>query len=142
MTATGAYTLDDFMDSLLYLDEAHAEHFTKRDLAHLCADAIHYLGILDCVACGINTSAIGEWYMVTNEIWDTYGPADGCLCIGCLENRMGRRLRPGDFQNLPLNADSTHKSERLLDRLGPPAPAPLAPAEQPPLFASDGDGDD
>jgi hypothetical protein len=136
MTTTGVYTLDDFIDSLLYLDEAHAEHFTKRDLAHLCADAIHYLGALDCVVCGINTSEIGEYYMVADAIWDTYGPADGCLCIGCLEHRMGRRLRPGDFLNAPVNGEHERQSDRLRDRLGVttlPQPAPAAP--QPALFA-------
>jgi hypothetical protein len=33
-------------------------------------------------------------------------PFGGCLCVGCLEKRLGRRLRPKDFErdhgfNLP-----------------------------------------
>jgi hypothetical protein len=136
MTATGVYTLDEFIESLYYLDEAYAEHFTKRELADLCAVAIDYLGCLDCVACGVDTTAIGEYYMVADAIWETYGPADGCLCIGCLEDRMGRRLRPGDFQNAPVNGECERHSDRLRDRLGVttlPAPVPVAP--QPALFA-------
>jgi hypothetical protein len=114
----GTYTLDDFLEALYYLDEAYAEHFTKRELVDLCAVAIHYLGALDCASCGVNTSEIGEYYMVTDAIWDAHGPADGCLCIGCLENRMGRRLRPDDFITAPANSAHERQSERLRDRLG------------------------
>jgi hypothetical protein len=40
-----------------------------------------------------------EVYVVHNNVWkqsglDGYG---GCLCIGCLEKRLGRRLEPKDF---------------------------------------------
>jgi hypothetical protein len=41
-----------------------------------------------------------EVYMVRKRVWKAAGmePMGGCLCIGCLELRLGRRLRPKDFQ--------------------------------------------
>src|SRR5262245_62539834 len=37
-----------------------------------------------------------EVYFVRHAVWRAagMGPMDGCLCIGCLENRLGRRLKP------------------------------------------------
>jgi hypothetical protein len=35
--------------------------------------------------------------------------------------RARRRLRPGDFKDLPLNGDREHQSERLRDRIVPTA---------------------
>ncbi len=41
------------------------------------------------------------------------------LCIGCLENRIGRKLTPNDFDPVPpLNMMNNCQSDRLLDRLG------------------------
>jgi hypothetical protein len=60
-----------------------------------------------------------EVYRVKPSVWMAAGmkPFDGCLCIGCLEKRLGRRLRPKDFDrkhpfhNLP-------GTPRLLNRRG------------------------
>jgi hypothetical protein len=40
-----------------------------------------------------------EVYIVKPAIWKRTGLEDfgGCLCIGCLEGRIGRRLTPKDF---------------------------------------------
>ena len=60
-----------------------------------------------------------ECYLVKAKVWEAaamegYG---GCLCIGCLEQRLGRQLRPKDFvRNHPLN--QTPGSQRLLERRG------------------------
>jgi hypothetical protein len=84
-----------------------------------------------CVDCGVNTapgcpnrgeieqafaagqesvkvtiSARSEIYTVRAAIWKKAGikPMGGCLCIGCLEQRLGRRLKPEDFDPCqPLN---------------------------------------
>jgi hypothetical protein len=37
-----------------------------------------------------------EVYCVRPTVW-AKASAKGCLCIGCLEERIGRRLRPKDF---------------------------------------------
>jgi hypothetical protein len=97
-----------------------------------------------CIDCGINTApgvhdgktvlrefALGaesvtdhigqdtEMYMVRDAIWKRAGmePFGGCLCVLCLEKRLGRKLKPKDF-------DWTHSfndlpgTERLLSRRG------------------------
>jgi hypothetical protein len=81
-----------------------------------------------CVDCGINTApglfnqaevkrafaALGtadpsikqrvddrsEVYHVRAAVWKQAGMEEwgGCLCIGCLEKRLGRHLKPKDFQ--------------------------------------------
>ncbi len=43
----------------------------------------------------------------------------GCLCIGCLEKRIGRRLTPEDFPDHVFNT-SIPGSPRLMERRGTP----------------------
>jgi hypothetical protein len=67
----------------------------------------HYRGypkkrpVCICNDCGVDCAKIGEWYMAA-EIWDTLhlGWNDN-LCIGCLEQRLGRRIAGGDFSRWP-----------------------------------------
>jgi hypothetical protein len=41
----------------------------------------------------------------------------GCLCVGCLEKRLGRRLKANDFRRHdPINHPSLPGTERLLKR--------------------------
>ena len=65
-----------------------------------------------CDDCGVDTSVINEWYMVEDDIWQKYGSAH-FLCIGCLENRLGRALIADDFMNVP----TWEMSPRLRDRI-------------------------
>ena len=97
-----------------------------------------------CVDCGVNTApglstraematafnggaesvsqTIGfdsEVYTVRKSIWDRAGiePFGGCLCIGCLEERIGRTLKPKDFKRgHPFNASHVPGTPRLLSR--------------------------
>jgi hypothetical protein len=97
-----------------------------------------------CVDCGINTapSMFGreqmkqvfalalkgvkqvtdehsEVYTVKAAIWKAAGmkPDGGCLCVGCLERRIGRMLTPNDFkQNDPFRLKPS--TERLQARRG------------------------
>jgi hypothetical protein len=58
-----------------------------------------------------------EVYMVRDSIWKAAGlePMGGCICIGCLEGRLGRRLKPKDFpRRHPFN--SLPGAERLIER--------------------------
>ncbi|WP_306364498.1 hypothetical protein [Nocardia sp. CC227C] len=62
-----------------------------------------------------------EWYTVHDALWQHAGARpDSILCIGCLESRLGRRLRHNDFLDAPLN-DPVYgqHSERLRHRLRP-----------------------
>ena len=68
------------------------------------------------------TQTIGvhsEIYIVRAAVWEKagMGPMAGCLCIGCLEKRIGRVLRPKDFQRKhPFNM--VPGTPRLLKRRG------------------------
>ena len=94
----------------------------------------------DCIVCGVNTApgfpnrieaekemAIRgevtmpvtnecEIYTVRDSVWEKAGlkPMSGCLCIGCLEKRIGRQLTPMDFDDHELN--TVPATPRLLSR--------------------------
>ena len=68
---------------------------------------------------GFNTDS--EIYTVRPSVWKAAGmePWGGCLCIGCLERRIGRRLRAKDFdRNHVFNSPEMPCTERLWDRRG------------------------
>lgn len=70
-----------------------------------------------CIGCGVNTFWIREYYMVHDAVWELANPArDGMLCVGCIEDRIGRRLMPSDFTDAPCNEWAV--SKRLGDRMG------------------------
>jgi hypothetical protein len=99
-----------------------------------------------CIDCGVNTQpgvpsgpeirvafAMGaeeiptefndktEVYDVKDVIWEQarMRPWSGCLCIGCLERRIGRQLRPRDFSAHDAKAWAHLPcTDRLLDRRG------------------------
>jgi len=75
----------------------------------------------NCADCGLDTVVAGEWYDVHDEIWLQANVANvssrQILCIGCLEKRIGRRLTPRDFTDVPVNDPHRGKSDRMLDRL-------------------------
>ena len=51
--------------------------------------------------------------MVEDAVWAAAGAPEGYLCVGCLEERLGRPLVPDDFPPLPLNDDEDVDSIRL-----------------------------
>ena len=57
-----------------------------------------------------------EVYTVTPDVWQAAGmePYGGCLCIGCLEKRIGRVLAPRDFPDHPFRL--LPGTKRLLER--------------------------
>jgi len=100
-----------------------------------------------CIDCGLNTApgmstraeiykamvvegkeelaqtidANSEVYVVRNAVWSQAGmkPFGGCLCIGCLEARLGRNLQQEDFlRGHGFNDPSVPGTKRLLDRRG------------------------
>lgn len=100
-----------------------------------------------CLDCGVSTHRIREYYMVQNSIWDrvvksrprianlivldedgkidkSIAPVpvkiqnEGMLCIGCLETRVGRKLRAKDFTDCHINVDPRYqRSVRLQKRM-------------------------
>jgi hypothetical protein len=79
---------------------------------------------LPCSDCGADTTPVTrhgcEYYMVTADVWESAKiEMQGILCIGCLENRLGRRLQPCDFSTAPVNdPDPIWDTPRLRDRKG------------------------
>lgn len=78
------------------------------------------MGNFICLDCGVNTADIGEYYMLTNEVWREAAPDEGelggMLCVNCVELRLGRQLWPEDFMDAPLNYMHSILSPRLLAR--------------------------
>src|SRR5262245_19757464 len=55
----------------------------------------------DCVDCGADFDEFD--YIVEDAVWAAGGlePNGGLRCIGCLERRLGRRLKRDDFKSTP-----------------------------------------
>jgi hypothetical protein len=85
------------------------------DMPPCCPGDVHRV---DCVDCGVDTINAREYYIVRDEVWPL-DPCGGMLCVGCLEERIGRRLTPADFTDCPLNTNDRRSSKRLRSRLGP-----------------------
>jgi hypothetical protein len=72
---------------------------------------------LDCDGCGVY--ALDEFFSVHDDVWAAGGAGRDLLCVGCLEDRLGRKLTPADFTDLPINTNPAFtRSARLRDRLG------------------------
>jgi hypothetical protein len=78
------------------------------------ADANWPVCTSQCADCGLGTIEAGEWYMVNDEVWEKAWagrrkswhalPGQQILCIGCLEQRIGRTLVACDFiDGVPAN---------------------------------------
>jgi hypothetical protein len=76
----------------------------------------HVLNDRRCPRC--KRGAVAGVYMVTDELWASSG-LDGWPCFWCLEEAIGRRLVPADFQpGLPCNSDLAPHGPALRDRMG------------------------
>lgn len=71
-----------------------------------------------CLDCGKDTGKMREYYFVHTELWlSAVGSKNGMLCVGCLETRIGRKLKKADFADVFINRLNYGHSMRLLDRL-------------------------
>lgn len=71
-----------------------------------------------CLDCGQDTGKMREFYFVHTELWlSAAGSKNGMLCIGCLETRIGRKLKKADFTDAFINRLNYGHSTRLLSRL-------------------------
>jgi hypothetical protein len=80
--------------------------------------------ILEAVNAGrgakIKVDKRSEVYYATDSVWRAarMGGHDGCLCVGCLEGRLGRTLNREDFiPGHPFNGPHYPRTKRLNDRL-------------------------
>lgn len=74
---------------------------------------------LECTDCGMDVRS--EMFMVHDILWELVTLHDSArfLCIGCIEDRMGRALIVHDFAPLHTNVKTGgwRCSDRLRDRL-------------------------
>lgn len=76
-----------------------------------------------CQDCNVDTIEIKEYYMVSDACWRRSGMQcfGGILCIGCLETRLGKKLKAINFKDCALNWRNLTipdmASTRLLSRL-------------------------
>jgi hypothetical protein len=82
------------------------------------------LAEMSCIDCGMEAyfAPGNEYYMVHDEVWTAAGlplNGGGMLCIGCLEQRLGRELTLSDFPDFPVNRImAVYGSLRLRQRMG------------------------
>lgn len=72
-----------------------------------------------CLDCRIDTGKIREHYMLVDKTWfEVHTSNVGMMCIGCVENRLGRTLVPSDFNDSHVNNPRLYEmSGRLLSRI-------------------------
>jgi hypothetical protein len=83
---------------------------------------------VQCDDCNCTIGGIGEWYLLKKAVWEQAWPGTSqkntemalkhFLCIGCIEKRLGRKLRRADFDmSSPHNKPNESMSVRLRNRL-------------------------
>jgi hypothetical protein len=89
-----------------------------------CAEPMTMAELANCHDCRWLTTALGEFYMVHDHVWEQACQVSPraiprFLCIGCLEERLGRMLTPDDFMDVKLNDPNKPQgvSSRLRKRL-------------------------
>jgi hypothetical protein len=88
-----------------------------------------------CCDCGLGTNVAREWYMVKPKVWKEAWagrrkpwhelPGQSVLCIGCLEQRIGRTLCADDFADTVLHDREGDISGRMRQRLAATKSRPL-----------------
>lgn len=73
----------------------------------LCLEALQLFANMAwfaCMDCPEDTLG-GDYYMIHKELWDrVHWSPFGMLCLPCLEQRVGRRLKLTDFTDAPINS--------------------------------------
>lgn len=121
-------TIDDLMSELfgqidydldVSFNDFETTNISLTQAMRLFSRTLDSIAIWHCLDCEVHCRKIDEYYMVNDNIWFEYVPEhDGMLCLGCLEERMQRKLSKSDFTDAPINSPGIQKmSQRYLDRL-------------------------
>lgn len=72
-----------------------------------------------CLDCSIDTGKIHEHYFIKTDVWlSVVGSIKGMLCVGCIEDRLKRKLVSSDFTDATVNNPKFEpKSQRLMQRM-------------------------
>lgn len=115
--------LEDYWYECSDLTDVRNELEALRTMSPAELDALQWFD--QCHDCGGRAwTQLHEDYIVRDDVWHQACIAEpvmkndeGKLCVGCIEQRLGRRLRRADFMsNVPLNVEGW-QSERLRDRM-------------------------
>jgi hypothetical protein len=84
-----------------------------------------------CGDCGVRVFECGEYYSLRDSVWKSVARKSEMLCVGCIEERLGRLLVNRDFRPCPLTDEiplnPRNYSARLISRvLDKSAPATVA----------------
>lgn len=96
-------------------DEPHPPVEWDRAMARLSPEEQREVMVMACFGCGRDTH--DEQYMVHDEVWQAAGMTEGFLCVRCIEQRLGRRLRREDFTTALINVPWPGMSNRLRYRI-------------------------
>jgi hypothetical protein len=140
-TNTPALTYEELADEIMEVIDKHEPDIREALEALLIVRSCFEEQLLDCYEkynpapvpcndCGVNTipatnerggtpKGCCEYYMVHDELWAKAGMKNGFLCVGCLEQRLGRELIAGDFVNnfIQNDPDFSLHTPRLRSRL-------------------------
>ncbi len=115
--------MDDLLDTANYYD-LDLEDMSVDDAREFLLALSLELPRSFCSDCGwkINTSEHKEWFMLEDSLWESFRGSPRVLCVGCVEERLERRLTVADFDwDIPLNQEIVSgdfsASKRLLSRM-------------------------
>lgn len=122
MSQDARIDIDQLKMDVCYMIEHHVSNYGELwsyELPLVMEEAIDFAMAWYCLDCRQNTNTMNEYYMVYDEVWLQAVPdGDGMMCIGCLENRLKRKLAPEDFTNCGLNQMKVITgSDRLRSRI-------------------------
>ena len=113
-----------FPEAVVHAVQSNPNRETKK----LIVDVIDYLIKFRaqmagaCHDCLINIYDIDEYsFILKKKLWNRAAKEESghFLCVGCLEKRLKRKLKPTDFDwDVPLNSWDDLRSERLMNRMG------------------------
>lgn len=117
------YPIETFIESIhqaiennIEEEKLNSKNLTLKEIKKIIPEAVELFERSLCMDCGVDTIP-EEYYMVHDEIWLKAVPENhGMLCIGCLENRLGRSLNHKDFTPALINEMNDKESLRLKTR--------------------------
>jgi len=78
----------------------------KRNIEHwLCVDCSK-----DCI---IDDK---DYYMIKHSLWNKIGVGDGMLCMKCLENRLGHKLKKSEILLCLLTESNNPYTKKILNK--------------------------
>ena len=55
-----------------------------------------------------------DYYMILTSLWDVFGVGNGMLCMDCMEDRLGHKLREEDILLCPVTEWMNPYTKKIL----------------------------